>query len=176
MSDRIVTKPRQKGDENEGTWPSEFGTREVGVWHIDPEKGVQKGYPPRRTNKFGQAPMYISDEIKPYRHPRTGKVVTSKSALMRMDRDVGTITTHVAEGLDPDATSYKEDQYQIKRDRSETLRKAVELVDSGNAPLSEETKAKCALMNENLSKALNFDAFNVAGNKNDERGKQFRSN
>lgn len=171
----IKTKSFNYGDANEGTWPPQFGTGGAGVYHIDEETGkAVEGYPPRKTNYFGQAPMVMFDDIKPYRHPATGQVITSLKALKETDKACGTVTVGKMDDFPADTNRPKRLRQEIREDRRRARQRAIADIDNGNAPLTEEQKAKCVEQNEILSKALNFDAFNVAGRKDDERGKRFR--
>lgn len=143
------------------------------VYYFDKETGqCIPGYPPARNKVYGQAPYVITDTITPYYHPAAEQWVDSRRALQDMDKATGTFTTDKKQV--PDGSFTKENEKQRKADLHKCLHEAVEKIDSGNAPLSEEVKEKCRIQNEITSKALNFDAFNVAGKKNDPRGKKYR--
>jgi hypothetical protein len=170
---KIQTRIFEYGDEKESDWPPKFGTRKAGVYYWDSEsQSFKEGYPPRKTNNFGVAPYFIQDSITPYYHPGVCKTIDSRSALAEADKACGTITTD--QMIPGDRSVEKKRIKEIKEDHHKALRKAVAQVDAGTAPLSEETRALCERQNEIVSKALNFDAFNVVGRKNNPRGKRFK--
>lgn len=173
MTNKIQTKIFNYGNEKESVWPGQFGTGESGsFWWDEKTQTFKQGYPPPKNLKFGEAPYVIQDTIEPYRHPSTGEIIESRSRLRDTDEACGTITTD--KKIPPDPSKFKENERKRRADLREALYKSVAQIDSGTAPLSEETRAICARENERVSKALNFDAFNVAGRKNDRRGKKYR--
>jgi hypothetical protein len=167
MTTEIKSKIFNYGDENEGTWPPQFGTGEHGTFYIDANGEAQAGYPPPRNIKFGDAPYFISDSMEPYRHPATGQVVESKSALRAIDNATGTITTD--KKLPPDPSRNIRLRQEAKQKRMEHLREVVQLVDSGNAPLTEDLKQICKQRNQVIKETTGLDAFNVAGEKKNGR-------
>lgn len=173
MPNKIYSKAHKYGDENESTWPPVNGTKEKGLFYWDTESQTYKrGSPPPRVVKFGEAPYFISDTIKPYYHPSALKWVDSRSQLKAIDESHGTITTDKYQ--DPDSYNQRVAKKEREDDIKAATRKAVNALDYGMAPISEETREMCKQTNEQVSKALNFDAFNVAGRKNDARGKKYR--
>lgn len=174
MSEKIQTRLFNFGDENEGTWPPRYPSGEKGLFHVDRDTGqVLPGPPPPRNIRFGEAPYIIQDSMEPYRHPATGQVIDSKSALRQTDKACGTITTD--KKLPPDPTWHKEQERKRHEDIREAMRKSIAQIDGGTAPLTEEVRELCAQQNEIVSKATGWDAYNVAGRKKDVRGKRFRS-
>lgn len=160
----IKTKIFNYGHEKEGTWPSQYGTLERGCFYIDENGETQSGYPPPRNLKFGDAPYIITDEIAPYRHPATGQVVDSKSKLKMIDAATNTITTDKKQA--PDPTKRERLKREAKEARMAHLRECVQLVDSGNAPLTEDMKALCKARNKEISRLTGIDAQNIVGKKN----------
>lgn len=173
MSEKIQTKIFNYGDACEAGCISDFGTRDSGNFYWDKEQQkFIKGFPPPRVEKFGEAPYIITDTIDPYYHPAAEAWTDSKSKINMFDNATGSITT---DKPIPGNKNYTERiQRERREDAKRSLRKAVAQVDSGNAPLTEEQRALCTRQNEIVSSALNFDAFNVVGKKNDKRGKKYR--
>ena len=169
----IKTKIFNRGDSCESTWPSDYGTRESGRWYWDESKQkMVKGNPPIRHEKSADAPMIIMDSIDPYYHPAAGIWVESRSQLAMCDKATGSITTDKL--IPADSSQKKAREAARRKDLTECLHKAVALVDSGNAPLTEEVRQLCERQNELTSQRLNFDAFNVAGRKTNGKGKKYR--
>lgn len=165
------------GDEKESTWPPLFGTGGAGLYHLGEDGKLKEGPPPRKEKIYGKAPYVIQDTIEPFRHAASGEIIDSRAKLRDTDRACGTFTTDKPQ----DATANrKARERQQARERKEDMHqanlRAINDLDYGNAPISEETRAKCAIQNEIVSSALNFDAFNVAGRKKDPRGKKYRRN
>lgn len=173
MTEKIQTRIFVHGSEKESDWPSDYGTGESGQFYWDSETQTFKsGTPPIKIKIYGQAPYVIQDTMEAYRHPSTGETIESKSKLRDIDNVCGTITTD--KYIPPDPTKRNEADRLRRKDLKESLHKAVAMVDAGTAPLTEETRALCAQQNEIVSRNLGMDAFNVAGIKNDRRGKKFR--
>jgi|694.fasta_scaffold02764_21 hypothetical protein len=172
---KIQTRVFQYGDPKESTWPPMFGKGGSGLYHRGEDGKFHEGPPPPRFEKFGEAPYVIQDTIAPYRHPSTGEVIESRARLNATDRACGTFTTDKKQDC-TDIRKSRERQLAVerKKDIHEAMRKAVAAVDSGNAPLSEETRHRCEVQNRIVSDALGFDAFNVCGKKDDRRGKKYR--
>lgn len=143
------------------------------VFFYDKElQKVVEGYPPCPNIKYGEAPFIITDTIDPYRHPATGTWVESKKALRDIDKACGTITTD--KRLAPETSQYKENLRRRRQDLHDSMHKAVAQLDAGVVDMPEEIREKHRIQNEIMSSALGFDAFNVAGRKNDKRGKKYR--
>lgn len=173
MTEKIRTRVFEHGSDKESTWPSDFGSGGSGSYYWDSEtQTFKKGYPPVKYKTYGKAPYVIQDSIEPYYHPAGEAVVDSRAKLREMDKVCGTITTD--KRLAPDPSRQRRQREERRKDGRESLDKAVALIDSGNAPLTEETRALCERQNEIVSKALNFDAFNVAGRKSNGKGKKYR--
>ena len=175
MSQKIQTRVFNYGDEKESSWPPMFGKGGSGLYHRGDDGKFHEGPPPPKFPKFGEAPYVIQDTIDAYRHPATGEVIESREKLLATDRACGTFTTDKKQDCSAIRKSReKQINAERKKDIHEAMRKAVAAIDSGNAPLSEETRAKCESQNRIVSDALGFDAYNVAGRKNDRRGKKYR--
>lgn len=143
------------------------------MYHLDKKTGeMVPGVPEPEFEPFGEAPYIQLDSMPAYRHPATGIVTDSRSALRQMDAATGTITTDRKQA--PNKSRSLELRKQLDKDRHEALHKAVAQVDAGTAPLSEETRHLCEIQNKIVSDALGFDAFNVAGRKKNEKGKRYR--
>lgn len=170
---KIVTRKFNYGDEKESSWPPQFGTGGSGVYHIDKDTGkLKEGHAPCTDVKYGQAPYVIGDNIDPYYHPAAQCYIDSKSNLERVDKAYGTITTD--KKLPPNDWSTRERARAVRKDQHDALHKAVAQIDAGTAQLNEEQRALCDQQNEIVSSALNFDAFNVVGRKDNVKGKRFR--
>lgn len=170
---KIVSRPTQRGDECESKWPPDHGTGEAGVFYWDRDsKKFKPGYPPQRFEKFGEAPYVIQDTIEEYYHPAACVTVDSRARLRDLDKVCGTITS--GEKLAPDPTWHKQQEKARRKDLHECIHKAVAQIDAGTAPLNEEQKARCTAENERISNLMGFDAFNVAGRKNNAKGKRYR--
>lgn len=140
-------------------------------WDADDQK-FKEGPPPCKLKIYGQAPYVISDTTDWYRHPATGVHTNSKSRIRDMDKATGCITTD--KKLPPNPSRRIENERRRRKDATESLHRAVAMVDAGTAKLTEEVRAKCDQQNDIVSKALNFDAYNAVGRKNNPKGKQFR--
>lgn len=165
MSDKIQTRPFQFGDENEGTWPPRYPSGEKGLFHVDRETGkVREGPPPPRIEKFAQAPYIISDSMEPYRHPMTGQVLESKSALRETDKATGTITTD--KPFKPDPAIAKEKREKAKADKAQALRRSLGELRAGVSHLTEEKREQCRRADEALTQKLGWDVSKVLKDKN----------
>lgn len=174
MSQRIVSRTFNYGDEKESSWPPQFGTGGSGVYYWDKDaRKFKEGFPPQNIKRYGEAPLVITDSIEPFYHQGACAMVDSRSRLKDIDAACGTITTDKLQPADPSWA--KAQQKRRHEDLKESLHKSIAQIDSGNAPLTEEQRAACERQNEIISKALNYDAFNVAGRKDNAKGKRFRS-
>lgn len=173
MSEKIVTKIFNYGDENESSWPPKYGTGGSGVYHIDKESGeLKEGYPEPEFKPYGQAPYVIQDTIDKYYHPAAETWVESRSKLRQFDDMTGTITTD--KKLPGNPSRQRDLEKERRKDLHDSMHKAVAQIDAGTAPLTEETRALCDRQNELMSQRLGFDAFNVAGRKKNAKGKKYR--
>lgn len=174
MTEKIRTRLFNYGDEKESTWPPLFGTGGAGLYHYRDGK-LQEGPPPSNIKKFGEAPFVIQDTIEPHYHHGACRWTDSRSEINQFDKATGCITTDKRQDVAPYLRAReKRLADERKKDINQAMQRAVNDIDYGMAPLSEETKAKCAIQNEIVSDALGFDAFNVAGRKKDPRGKKYR--
>ena len=84
MSDKIQTRIFQYGDENEGSWPPQFGTGDTTPTYINSKGEYCVGYPPRESKLTG-APYVAKDEMLDGVKSQTGsgKIYYSKSALRK---------------------------------------------------------------------------------------------
>lgn len=173
MGKEIKSRPFQFGDENEAAWPPRYGTGGTGSYYWDQKKHkFVSGAPPARE-VYDTAPFVISDSLKgAFYHHGACKWTDSRSELRAIDKATGCITTDKQIPADPS------EQRRLKRERREdgtkALLKSVAQIDAGTAPISEELQAKCDIQNEVISNALNMDAFNVVGKKNNAKGKRFK--
>lgn len=170
----IKSRVFQYGDDCESDWPPKYGTSQgrgsFGYWDSNLKKFVE-GAPPQRQ-KHGEGPYIIGDTIDKYYHPGACQWTDSRSKLKALDKDTGCITTD--KKLPPDPSWQKQRQRERQEDSRKALFKSVAQIDAGTAPLTEETRQLCERQNELLSSALNFDAFNVAGKKNNAKGKRYK--
>ena len=94
MEEKIKSRIINRGDEKESSWPPVMPSEDKTPMYFDKEEGCMKpGYPPQTFVPFGQAPIYISDEMSATRHPASGQVITSKKAWEETDKVCGTITS-----------------------------------------------------------------------------------
>lgn len=170
---KIQSRPIDTSDPCASSWPPLEPANEPGLYHWDVETQTFKwGPPPNPHPKFADAPSIIIDTIEPYRHPGGECWVDSKSRLRDLDKACGTITTDKPIAADP---SWQKEQATARRkDLHDAMHKAVAQVDAGTAPLSEEVRAQCERTNQIISSNTGMDAFNVAGRKNNAKGKRFR--
>lgn len=171
----IKTRVFNYGDEKESSWPPLFGTGGSGLYHLGEDGKLKEGPPPDKTKRYGEAPFVIQDTIDGFKHAASGEWIESRSKLRDTDRACGTITTDKRQDATP-YTRAREQRYkrELKADIHQAMRRAINDLDNGMAPISEETRAKCAVQDEIVSERLGFDAFNVAGRKKDPRGKKYR--
>lgn len=171
---KIRTRSFQYGDENESSWPPKFPTTKRGFngyWDSTKKKFV-KGQPPR-PKTYGKAPAVIPDTLSDkFYHNGKCRETNSRSEINKWDQETGCITTggHVP----PDPTEYNRRKAARRKDSREALNKAVAAIDSGNAPLTEKQRFECELRNEVVSSALNMDAHNIVGRKDNAKGKRFK--
>lgn len=174
MTEKIRTRTFQYGNEKESEWPPIFGTAKgqgfQGYWDIETQS-FKEGRPPNRNHKFGDAPMYISDEMPETRHPKTGEMVSSRSKWNQIDKATGCFTTGSKE--DSGAIKKKKNIEAEDRDMLNRIDRAVAMIDDGTAPLSEKTRELCKQENERLSSTLGFDAGNVLGRNKNARTKRY---
>lgn len=168
----IMSRPISTEDEKASDWPPAEPSKKTGIFFWNPETNTFQEDPYHKIQRFGYAPAIHIDSMDPYRFPVTGETIDSKSKLKRLDKLHGTITTDKKIAPDP---TWQNDQRKARDvDRKNARHKAIAQLDAGTAPLPEEVREICSRENERISKALNFDAFNVAGKKNDKRGKKYR--
>lgn len=136
-------------------------TRRTYYWDKETQKFIE-GYPPDPNPKFGVAPMFFSDEMPRMRHPKTGEVIDSRSRWRRVDKANGCITTSPTEKIN---RRPRKDYRQKSDEMMAAINKTIAQIDSGTAPMSEETRERCRQQNDLMSSALNFDAHNVLGRK-----------
>ena len=132
---------------------------------------LKEGYPPLKIKVYGKAPIYLSDEMRPTRHPATGQVIESRKKWAETDKITGCLTLGKRE---PPKDRREERRQALAKDRREAMLKSVAQIDAGNAPLNEEQRALCKIQNDIVSDALNFNAHDVVGRKNSESGKRYR--
>jgi len=165
---RIIGRPIKKGDRCEAKWLQDSISDDFkeGYSWFDPVTKTFTDQIPERliVKKFGQAPVFMSDVMEPYYHPAAQKVVESRSELKELDEKYGTVTTNKL--LPPSDAKKKEAAKKRKAERMEAMKAAVEMVDAGTAPLTDEFKQLCKKRNEIISKRLGIDAQNIVGRKN----------
>lgn len=173
-STAIVTRTFQYGNENESSWPPRFPTIKrgfAGYWDPEKKKFVE-GRPPR-PKTFGKAPNIIPDTLPgTFYHNGVCRETNSRSEINKWDKESGCITTGSKQP--PDPSEYNRRIAERRKDGKESLLKAVAAIDSGNAPLTEKQRHECDIRNEVVSNALNFDAYNVVGRKDNAKGKRFK--
>lgn len=171
MTEKIITRPFQFGDDKESDWPPMFGTGGSGVYHMKDGRLVA-GYP-ERVGKYGEAPYIICDTIEPYYHPKAERWVESRKDLNDTDKALGTITTD--KKLPPDPSDQRQRQKDLDADMHRALHKAKAQLEAGTAPLTEEVRAKCRANDERLSSVLGIDCTDIFGKKK-KHGRRRRNN
>jgi len=130
------------------------------IYYFDEEKRqMVEGYPPQKFPKYGEAPIYISDEMKPYYHPTAQVTVTSKSKLKMIDKQCGTFTTDKYQSIS--AQVRKQKTAERRKDLKDAMMRAYNDVKNNNTPLSEEVKAKCKKNDEILSSQVGWDVSKI---------------
>lgn len=133
-------------------------------WYNKATRKMVDGDPPQEP-KFGEAPFVSMGTIRPQRHPMTGEVIDSVRKWDETDRITGCHTSGTRQVVKRKERSEED----IKRDLDQAMERAINDIDNGTAPLSEEMKAACAKRNEEITKRCGFDAFNALGKKNGNR-------
>ena len=150
MTDKIVTKVFQYGNEKESSWPSEYGTGEKGVFHIDRDtKQFVEGLPTNPNPIYGTAPIVIFDSMPPTYHESACRVIESRKEWEATDRACGTITFGNKNDATPKFDSTREEK-ELKADRRRAAKAAIEAYRSN----PREVKQKLARRGEEQMKAL----------------------
>lgn len=142
-------------------------------WDRKLEKLIE-GFPPNPNPQFGQAPVVIGDSMDKYYHPRAERFVESRSELRALDAMHGTITSDKKIDASTFSTYQKDKKAARQKLGRQSLDDAVAQIDGGRRQFTEAEKAFHQKNNEQISQAYGIDAFNVAGKKNDKRGKKYR--
>jgi hypothetical protein len=114
----IKSKIHNYGNEKESTWPSQFGTGEKGVFHIE-DGECKEGYPEPKFERFGTPPMVIFDSMPATYHEAAGRVIESRKEWELTDKQLGTITFSSKEAGKP-----KIDEANERKKKKQELRKA----------------------------------------------------
>lgn len=114
----IRSKVHQYGNEKESSWPSQFGTGEKGVFHLDNGE-VKEGYPPQRHEKFGTPPLVIFDSMPETYHNGACRPVESRKEWERLDKECGTITFGSKESAKPALSEEKKEQMRREEARKD---------------------------------------------------------
>jgi hypothetical protein len=118
MTDKIVTKIFNYGDEKESEWPSQFGTGEKGVFHVKAGEVVE-GYPENINLNFGTAPTVIFDSMPEQYHEGACRKIDSRKEWNKADQESGTLTF----GNKAEATP-RVDEANARKAKKAELRKA----------------------------------------------------
>jgi hypothetical protein len=90
---QIKSKIHTYGDEKESSWPSQFGTGQKGIFHVDAASGeVRTGYPPSTDLKFGTAPIVMFDSMPAEYHEGACRIIESRDEWRAADRYYGNET------------------------------------------------------------------------------------
>lgn len=169
---KVVSRVHQAGDPCESEWPGE-GTKETGNFYWDrEERKFKPGFPPAQIKKYDDAPYVIGDTIADYYHPGAEEWTDSRSKLEALDKKTGCMTTDKRQT--PSDSPIKQRIRERREDMHKCMHEAVAKVDAGTAGLTEETRKLCERQNELISEATGMDAFNVAGRKNNAKGRKYR--
>lgn len=167
---KIMNRPHKGGDEKESRWPPVTPKGDTGTFYWDKEKRkFIEGYPPSKNHKFGEAPYVIQDTMDKQYHPAACKWTDSRQDWEDMDKACGTFTS--GKKQPPDPTWHNEQKKKRHKDIREAMQKSIAQLDSGTAPLTEETREMCKRQNEILASA-GFKPYNVAGKKNNKKGRK----
>lgn len=163
----IRSRIMRRGDPCESTWPSQFGSGEKGVFHIDPSTGeCVEGYPEPEVQKFGQAPVVILDEMPPARHQGTDEILTSRKEWELRDRITGTAT----HGRRPRVVDRAHERRAARQvDIRQSRERATVELDKNEHPITEQFRAYAKERNKVLSQRLGIDAENIAGRNSGRR-------
>ncbi len=121
---------------------------------------------PPQEPRYGKGPMIRMDQMtNPYRHPMTGRIVDTWSALEAENRKSNCSSLGAGEKV----PKKSKDTKAIDKDWDHAIDRAIWAIDNGEAPLSEKTRELCRQHDETLGNTLGFDAANITGSK---RGKK----
>lgn len=137
-----------------------------GYWDREKQKFVE-GVPPARE-VLDTAPYFFTDDIKPFKHPYTGEVCTTRKQLDDNNKASGCI--ECKEAIPKPQKDYK----KIEAAYEASIEKAVAAIDNGMAPLSEKARELCKRQDELLEAAIpGLDAKNCLGRKKHGKRKRY---
>lgn len=165
MSEKIVSKVFQYGDEKEAEWPSQYGTGEKGVFHIDKETGqATRGYPKSTNLRFGEAPHVIFDSMPKTYHEAAGVMCESRQEWERLDKETNSLTfgsgdeprRHIEKGVSAEARA-------LKADRRKAAREATRAYMENTKEVQQKIQKRGEEQIETLKKAGLTDELKKAG-------------
>ncbi len=126
-------------------------------WYDKETRSLRDTPPPLPFNVFGQAPMYMSDEMPPCRHPMTGETISSRRHWQDVNRATGCRDADRNEKISKREPSKAE----VDADWDAAMEKSIAQLDTGMLPMTEEQKAAHKTQNDYLSSKLGVDAHNI---------------
>lgn len=156
---KIKSRIHVYGDEKESEWPPRYGEAQGGSYYWDKEeKKFKEGYPPDDIQRFGEAPMVLTDTLnEPFYHEKAQKWVETRSALEQANIDTNCIT--VDRPIRHDQAK-KDAEYRAKRSRERKIsyQKGLNAIKTGNSPVCDpDWKAKKAKEADEIGKQLGVD-------------------
>lgn len=150
MSQKIVSKTHNYGNENESTWPPRFGTNEG--------KGFRKVYGEYfEPNNFGQAPMVQFDSMPKTYHEAAGREVESRKEWQRLDKEHGCITfSSQEEAARGTKKGIAEEKQALKDDRRKASLKALQMHRENPKEMRDKLK-KTRELQETIAKKEGLD-------------------
>jgi len=115
----------------------------------------EEGFPEPNITRYGDAPFIITDSMERFYHHGACTWVDSRSKLKMIDQACGTITSD--RKLSPDPTAMQERERARREDASAAIRKAKAALDVGASPLTEEQRARCKAMDEQIKSVTGWD-------------------
>jgi hypothetical protein len=107
---------------------------------------------------------YISDEMEPQYHERARRMIDSRSAWRKADKDTGAITLSpnewTAPGMQADIV-IKDEQKELVEDRRQASRRAMEAYERNESPLTDDQKELCKKQDEAMSHKLGYDVEKI---------------
>lgn len=115
----IKSKVHVYGNEKESEWPSQFGTGEKGLFHVDKNTlELKEGYPENPNPKYGEAPIVMFDSMPETYHDAACRPVESRKEWERLDKEYGTLTVGSIDQAKPKVDAF----YERKKYKDELRR------------------------------------------------------
>jgi len=149
------SKIHKYGGDCESDWPSQYGTRERGIFHIDRDTGeATAGYPPQRHETHGQAPMVLFDSMPKTYHEGIGRQIESRKEWEQADRESGCVTFGSKESAKPTLTDQKKLQIR-KADSKQAILETCKMYEQN----PEVVKGKAAAIRKEQKESAKRNGF-----------------